>query len=118
MKYWDILIGKCLLSGTYFLQPGWYLFQSNLENPGLLPITLHERDSSVRARRSLGYSVAVDSNNNVYISGETHDDLDGSGPGTHAGNRDAFLAKYVIPEPTTLSLLALGVLTICCRRRR
>jgi hypothetical protein len=39
----------------------------------------------------VAYGVAVDSNNNVYITGYTRDDLDGSG---NAGGNDAFLAKY------------------------
>jgi len=37
------------------------------------------------------YGVVVDSNNNVYITGETYGDLDGSG---NVGGNDAFLAKY------------------------
>ena len=36
------------------------------------------------------YSVAIDSNNNVYITGSTRGSLDGSNAGSH----DAFLAKY------------------------
>ena len=52
-EFWDILIDKCLLSGTWFLQPRGYLFQSHLEHPGLLPIISHGHDSSVRARGSL-----------------------------------------------------------------
>ena len=40
-------------------------------------------------------SVAIDSNNNVYITGSTAGSLDG----TNAGDRDAFLAKYVDPSP-------------------
>ncbi len=39
----------------------------------------------------LAYSVAIDSNNNVYITGYTVGNLDGN---TNAGDRDAFLAKY------------------------
>jgi hypothetical protein len=39
----------------------------------------------------VAYSVAIDSNNNVYITGSTTGNLDGE---THAGSYDAFLAKY------------------------
>ncbi len=39
-------------------------------------------------------SVTTDASGNVYISGYTWDDLDGSGPGSHAGSYDGFLAKY------------------------
>jgi hypothetical protein len=39
--------------------------------------------------------VAIDSNNNVYITGHT----DGSLGGTNAGQDDAFLAKYIAPSP-------------------
>ena len=41
------------------------------------------------------FSVAIDSNNNVYITGYTNGDLSGS----NAGFGDAFLAKYVPPPP-------------------
>jgi hypothetical protein len=39
--------------------------------------------------------VAIDSNNNVYITGYTAGSLDG----TNAGSSDAFLAKYIAPAP-------------------
>ena len=39
----------------------------------------------------ISYSLATDSNNNIYITGCTKGDLDGN---TNAGNYDAFLTKY------------------------
>ena len=42
-----------------------------------------------------GQSVAIDADSNVYITGYTYGDLGG----VNAGNLDAFLAKYEVPEP-------------------
>jgi len=64
-----------------------------------------------------GDSVAVDTAGNAYISGITAGALDGN---INAGSMDVFLIKYdlvTIPESTTLSLLAVGVLMACRRRR-
>jgi len=58
------------------------------------------------------YSIVVDGTGNAFISGSTY----GSLGGINAGERDAFLVKYAVPEPATLSLLALGGLTM--RRRK
>ena len=59
-------------------------------------------------------SVAVDALGDVYISGSTWGDLGAS----NAGEYDAFLVKYEVPEPATLSMLALGALALIRRRRR
>ncbi len=56
-------------------------------------------------------SVAVDASGDVYISGYTRSDL--PNPGVY----DAFLVKYEVPEPATLSLLALGGLAALRRRK-
>lgn len=58
--------------------------------------------------------VAVDGLGNVHIGGFTEGDLGGP----NAGPYDAFVAKFQVPEPATLSLLALGGLTMLRRRRR
>ena len=58
-------------------------------------------------------SVAVDASGNVYISGSTSGDLGGP----NAGDWDAFLVKYEVPEPATLGMLTLGGLAILRRRR-
>ncbi len=71
-------------------------------NAGSFDAFLTEYDSSgvLVWTRQLGTSaedvsnsVAVDSNGNVYISGETEGSLDGNSAGD-AGDMDAFLAKY------------------------
>ena len=59
------------------------------------------------------YSVALDGSSNAYISGYTRGSLDG----TNAGSSDAFLVKFVIPEPCTISLLVLGGLAVMRRRK-
>ena len=59
-------------------------------------------------------SVAVDASGNAYISGQTNGDLGGPS----AGDYDAFLVKYEVPEPATLSLLAFGGLAILRKWRR
>jgi hypothetical protein len=59
------------------------------------------------------WSVAVDVSGSAYISGFTKGDLGGP----NVGGRDAFLVKYEVPEPATLSLLALGGLAVLRRRR-
>jgi hypothetical protein len=58
-------------------------------------------------------SVAVDALGNAYISGWTDGDLYGS----NAGGKDAFLAKYIVPEPSALAMLALGAFGIFARLR-
>ena len=63
-----------------------------------------------------GSSVTLDTFGNAYLSGSTLGDLGG----INAGGNDAYLIKYdlgIIPEPTTLLLLAVGVLMACRRRR-
>lgn len=57
----------------------------------------------------------MDASGNVFISGTTGGDLDGQ---VNAGGPyDAFVAKFVVPEPATLGLLLLGGLAMLRRRR-
>ena len=58
--------------------------------------------------------VTADLIGNVWISGYTEGDLGG----LNAGGRDAFLVKFTVPEPATLSLLLVGGLGLARRRRR
>jgi len=59
-----------------------------------------------------GWCVAADGVGNVYLPGYT----DGSLGGPSAGDYDAVLLKYEIPEPTTLGVLGLGGLALLKRR--
>jgi len=58
------------------------------------------------------YSVAVDGPGNAFISGQTY----GSLGGPNAGNCDAFLVKFAVPEPCSLMLLGLGGLALIRKR--
>ncbi len=62
------------------------------------------------------YSVSVDPFGNPYISGYTGGDLGGA----NAGGYDAFLVKFEapIPEPATMSLLALGGVAVLRQRKK
>ena len=57
-------------------------------------------------------SVAVDAAGNAYISGYTG----GSLGGPNAGDADAFLTKFAIPEPASLVLLVFGTPVLLRRR--
>jgi hypothetical protein len=62
-------------------------------------------------------AVAVDAHANAYISGYTR----GAFGGANAGYDDAFLVKFVVPEPTSMTLAGLTSLLIACatsRRRK
>ena len=91
-------------------------------NAGLHDAFLAKYDSagSLLWTRQLGTSsgdygsVAIDGSGNVYISGGTG----GSLGGPNAGSDDVFLAKYVVPEPATLLLLAPGLLGFAGLLRR
>jgi hypothetical protein len=62
----------------------------------------------------VSYSVAVDGLGNAYISGYT-----GSSIGSpNAGENDAFLAKYAVPEPGTVMMVLTALLGITTVARR
>jgi hypothetical protein len=86
----DVLICGLDASGKYL----WHLLQSTMYG-----------DSA--------YDVAVDSWDRIYVVGWTEGSLFGVNPSPRYG--DAFVE--VLPEPATLSLLALGVLVLLGRRR-
>lgn len=61
-----------------------------------------------------GSGVAVDGLGNAYISGYTY----GSLGGPNAGDADAFLVKFAVPEPSTFVLAALGAASAALVARR
>jgi Beta-propeller repeat len=61
-----------------------------------------------------GNAVIVDALGNLYLSGRTGGSLAGQ---IHAGDLDAFLMKFTIPEPASLALLAVGGLVLLTIRR-
>ncbi len=66
------------------------------------------------ASNETSYSVAVDGSGNPYITGMTDGDLGG----TNAGDNDAFLIKFEVPEPASAMLLAIGSPGLLMRRRK
>ena len=87
---------------------GWDVFLSKYDGSGTLAWTRQLGTGS----RDWSFGVAVDAGGNVFITGWTEGDLGGP----NAGSADAFLAKYVVPEPATLALLALGACLPLSRR--
>jgi beta-propeller repeat-containing protein len=63
-----------------------------------------------------GEGVSVDGSGNAYVTGYTEGGLDGN---TSAGGADMFLVKISsIPEPSSITLLLWGLLSLICWRRR
>jgi hypothetical protein len=63
------------------------------------------------------WSVATDGSRRVYIAGQTNGAMDGQSSGTW----NAFVVSFVVPEPSTIALLAIGVLGLLAhawRRRK
>lgn len=98
------------LGGTN--QGGSDAFLTEYSSTGSLAWTTQLGTSSFDEARG----VAVDSAGNTYITGETQGSLGGTNPSP--GIDDAFLAKYEVPEPAMLALLALGGLAVLRRRKR
>jgi hypothetical protein len=57
------------------------------------------------SKEDFGYSVAIDGTGNVVVSGATRGDL----ANTNLGDLDAFVVKFVVPEPATMALLCGGL---------
>jgi len=83
-------------------------------------LLMYDTDGKLLSQQQLGstaydesYAVAVDGRGNAYISGYTGGDLGGA----QAGAGDTFLAKFSIPEPSSLTLLGCSALIVCRRRR-
>ena len=74
-------------SSTIHVDPFTQIEKYNSNGQVVLEDTITNGDTDYAA-------VAVDSAGNIYLTGNTSIDFDGNGPGTHAGNGDAWLAKY------------------------
>ncbi len=68
---------------------------------------------SESAGAGVGVSVALDGVGNAYISGHTYSGGVVGGP--NAGGNDAFLVKFTVPEPATLTLLAFSGMVLLRR---
>lgn len=97
------------LSGTNFGRHD--VFLAKYDSSGMLLWTEQLGTGAI----DISQGVSADRYGNIFISGWTEGDL----AGPNAGSRDAFVIKF-IPEPTTLTLAALGVLSLLGvgRRRR
>lgn len=81
---------------------------------------MYDADGNLQAVAQLGTpendyasGIAVDSGGSVVLYGHTA----GSLGGDNAGFNDVFLVKYTVPEPLTLTMLAMGGLLLLRRRR-
>jgi hypothetical protein len=61
-----------------------------------------------------GFGISADRLGNIFIAGRTTGDLGG----LTYGDSDGFVAKYLIPEPTTIALLGIGIAWIIVRTTR
>ena len=112
-------LGNSYITG----QSGGDLFGPNAELGGLRDVILFSLDASGnflwgtefgKPNGDYGQGVSTDGIGSVYVSGWT----EGSLGGPSAGGIDGFVAKFTVPEPTTATLLLLGMLGCVCRRRR
>lgn len=62
-----------------------------------------------------GFGAATDGLGNFYVGGHTGGAL---GPEMNAGNFDAYLVKFSVPEPTSIATAALGALGLLLSKRR
>lgn len=61
------------------------------------------------------YAMAIDSEGSLIIAGETIGSFDGF---TNLGSQDAFIAKFVVPEPASCLIMLSGSIVLMNRRRR
>jgi hypothetical protein len=97
------------LDGTN--QGGYDLFVSKYDDDGTLLWTKQLGTSGT----DYGWSLTVDGDGNVFVTGSTYGSLDG----TNQGDADAFLIKLSpVPEPCSLAMLAgIAVMALLYRRR-
>ncbi len=88
----------------------WDAFLTKYDSAGTWQWTRQLGTSSADISRS----VAVDGAGNAFISGDTYGSLDGD----NAGDSDAFLVKFAVPEPASAAILLLGAVALFRRRKR
>ena len=99
---------KGSLGGSH--QGGRDTFLTKFDASGDVSGTLLWTEQLGTSTDDCSYSVAMDAAGNAFVAGYTEGTLGGSS----YGDKDLFLAKYAVPEPGALALLASGLIGLLC----